>query len=537
LSEAHLDTDELTIGTVLGPYELLLPVGAGGMARVWAARVRKTGAIVALKMLLPHLSGRVDFQKMFFDEARIASRVRHPNVCATYELLELSGILTLAMEWVDGPSLMRVLRPGSDEESDAPRIPISPRLAARIVADACGGLHAAHDLTGDDGKPLAVVHRDVSPHNLLFTSSGQVKVTDFGVAKALGKSHMTMAGQLKGKLAYMSPEQLVGGTVDRRSDVFALGCVLYEITTGQKPFQGEHDPQVMAAIMMGNYAPPSALVPGYPPDLEAIVVRALANEPMERFPSADAMRQALEGWLRASGPPVSSAQIAALLEERCGADLAARRRALEPDAPASRASAESPAPRSRVPSTRSATPRAPSGERRGLGLLVTAALVGIVLGLGVLSYVRSLKKARTARANAVTSAAASISSAPTILELPDTPPAATAGALASRAPVRLHVTPPDATVLVDGVPLPKGVDRIARAEDGGTVTVTVRADRHEETLVLVDSATPDDLDVTLVPIVRRAVVLRDRDGGKTTRAVSSASASEAPPETPPNPYE
>ena len=237
-------------------YDLLAPIGVGGMARVWAARVRGTTDIVALKMLLPELAENVEFRKMFFDEARIASRVRHPNVCSTFEMGEQSGTLYLAMEWLDGPSLMRVLRPGREDVTECERIPIRPRVAARIVADACAGLHAAHELVGEDGRPLGVVHRDVSPHNLLITSEGEVKITDFGVAKALGKSHMTIAGQLKGKLAYMAPEQLVGGTVDRRCDVFALGCVLYEITTGQRPFQGDHDPQVMTAIMMGRYEPP-----------------------------------------------------------------------------------------------------------------------------------------------------------------------------------------------------------------------------------------------------------------------------------------
>jgi serine/threonine-protein kinase len=308
VADVHHDIDELGRGSVLGPYDLLVPIGAGGMARVWAARVRGTSDVVAVKMLLPELAENVEFRKMFFDEARIASRVRHPNVCGTYEMGEQAGTLYLAMEWLDGPSLMRVLRPGREDLTECDRIPIRPRIAARIVADACAGLHAAHDLLGDDGRPLGVVHRDVSPHNLLLTSAGEVKVTDFGVAKALGKSHMTMAGQLKGKLAYMAPEQLVGGPIDRRCDVFALGCLLYEITTGQRPFQGEHDPQVMAAIMLGRYEPPSRIVANYPHELSIIVMRALANEPPNRYPSAEHMRQALESYLRTSGPQVGPAR-------------------------------------------------------------------------------------------------------------------------------------------------------------------------------------------------------------------------------------
>jgi serine/threonine-protein kinase len=180
--DSHHDSEALRAGGSLGPYDLLAQIGIGGMARVWAARVRGKTDVVALKMLLPELAENEEFRKMFFDEARIASRVRHPNVCGTYEMGEQSGILYLAMEWLDGPSLMRVLRPGREDVSDCERVPIRPRIAARIVADSCAGLHAAHELIGDDGRPLAVVHRDVSPHNLLMTSTGEVKVTDFGVA-------------------------------------------------------------------------------------------------------------------------------------------------------------------------------------------------------------------------------------------------------------------------------------------------------------------------------------------------------------------
>ncbi len=271
------DNDVFRAGTQLGPYELVVPIGEGGMAKVWAARVRGRTEVVALKMLLPELATNIAFQQMFFDEARIASRVRHPNVCATVEMGNDAGTLYLAMEWIDGPSLMRLLRP-HHESTDAGLRPISPRLAARIVADACAGLHAAHELRDDVGRPLAVVHRDVSPHNMLLTRGGTVKVTDFGIAKALGRSHMTMNGQIKGKLSYMSPEQILGSNVDRRADVFALGCVLYEATTGRRPFAGEHDRQAMSAIVIGNYDLPSVLVPSYPRELENVIRKALATD-------------------------------------------------------------------------------------------------------------------------------------------------------------------------------------------------------------------------------------------------------------------
>ncbi|MGH7284029.1 MAG: serine/threonine-protein kinase, partial [Polyangiaceae bacterium] len=194
---------ELRRGTRLGRYELLLPIAKGGMARVWAARQhgqRGFSKLVAIKTILPHLAREAEFESMFLDEARIASLVHHPNVCEIYELGDDAGVLYLAMEWVSGDSLMHVLRGGGRVEA------IDLRIAARIIADAASGLHAAHELTDDDNKHMNVVHRDVSPHNILISGDGHIKVADFGVAKALGQMHSaTIAGQIKGKIAYMAP--------------------------------------------------------------------------------------------------------------------------------------------------------------------------------------------------------------------------------------------------------------------------------------------------------------------------------------------
>jgi len=554
------DSEELQPGARLGPYELVAPVGAGGMARVWAARVRGKEDVVALKMLLPELAENVEFRKMFFDEAEISSRVRHPNVCSTFELAEHDGTLFIAMEWIDGPSVMRILRPGREDVTECARLPIRPRIAARIVADACAGLHAAHELALADGRSLGVVHRDVSPHNLLVTSAGHVKVTDFGVAKALGKSHMTIAGQLKGKVAYMAPEQLVGGTVDRRSDVFALGCVLYEITVGQRPFQGEHDPQVMASIMLGRMEPPRAVVPSYPRELEAIVLKALASEPDARYPSAEAMRVALEGYLRASGPSVGPAQVAALVKERCGDELSARAEAIRslPPSPADAAWTENANGAFDSGSGAMAVEGGASASRRGLVWLALAAVVGAALGIGVLSYVRAARKPRPSPTElaAASEHVPALPVASATLATPSPAPAAAApeSALAGEAAssasgaVRLHIAPKAALVIVDGVVLPHGTDTIARPTDGSTISVLVRADKHADTIVLVDAATPDDVEVTLEPA--SAPVRTARDGGAARRVRADGGKSETPadeppmstaapagPETPPNPYE
>ena len=225
-----LATESLARGTRLGRYELLIPLASGGMARVWAAQLhgqRGFTKLVAIKTILPHLASDPEFERMLSDEARITSGTRHPNVVEIYELGEESGVVYIAMEWVYGDALSNILRVGGKTTA------LDPRIAARIVADAAAGLHAAHNLADDAGIALEVVHRDVSPQNLLVSLDGNVKVTDFGVAKAIGASHEpTAAGQLKGKIAYMAPEQATGIAVNRRSDVFALGCVLYEATTG-----------------------------------------------------------------------------------------------------------------------------------------------------------------------------------------------------------------------------------------------------------------------------------------------------------------
>jgi serine/threonine-protein kinase len=259
---------------------------------------------------------------MFLDEARIAAGVHHPNVTEIYELGEEGHVLYLAMEWVNGESLVHVVRGLNGQGVQ----PIDPRVAARIAAESCAGLHAAHELRDDRGAPLNVVHRDVSPHNILVSIDGTVKVTDFGVAKALGQSHQaTVAGQIKGKVAYMAPEIIGSAAFDRRSDVFAVGCVLYEAATGTMPFRGGNDPQVMQAILKGTYPPAPSVVRGFPLELAAIIDCAMATDPRRRFGTAEQMRVALEEWLVKSGPLVSPTNVGALVRERLGPHLDKRR--------------------------------------------------------------------------------------------------------------------------------------------------------------------------------------------------------------------
>jgi serine/threonine-protein kinase len=322
---SDLSTSSLGPGARLGRYQLLLPIAYGGMARVWAARLhgqRGFSKLVAIKTILPHLAHSVEFERMFLDEARIAAGVHHPNVTDIYELGEEGHVLYLAMEWVNGDSLVHVVRGLHGKAVEA----LDPRLASRIASDACAGLHAAHELADGDGQPLHVVHRDVSPHNILVSLEGTVKVTDFGVAKAYGQLHQTTkAGQIKGKVSYIAPEILAGAPFDHRSDIFAMGCVLYEATTGEQAFRGANDPQIMQAVLKGAYHSPPAVVRGFPLELAAIIDRALAPEPRKRFPTAEAMRIALEEWLAKSGPVVTPSQVGGAVRARLGLHLEKRR--------------------------------------------------------------------------------------------------------------------------------------------------------------------------------------------------------------------
>ncbi len=293
-----MKTHQLAPGTVLGRYELLLPVASGGMATVWVARARGSRGFsktVAVKTILPSLSDDPQFEQMFLDEAAIASRIQHPNVAQIIDLGEEDEILYLAMEWVDGESLSTLSKFARKNGTDIPL-----RVGLRVLTQACAGIHAAHELRDDDDRLLELVHRDVSPQNILIGSSGVVKIVDFGVAKALGRSGETSAGQLKGKVPFMSPEQAKGGKVDRRTDIFALGIILYRIATQTHPFLDETDIKTMRNIISRPVMPPRVKTPSLPVELERIILKALQKDPDKRFSSAAEMETELDAVIAAS---------------------------------------------------------------------------------------------------------------------------------------------------------------------------------------------------------------------------------------------
>jgi eukaryotic-like serine/threonine-protein kinase len=310
-------------GSRLGPYEILLCIARGGMASVWAARqhgARGFSRLVALKTVLPELAAP-DLDVMFLDEARVTARIHHPNVCEVFELIEHQGVLALSMEWVDGDTLNNII-------NNRPKSPaLDARIAAQICADVARGLHAAHELRDERGAPIELVHRDISPQNILLSRTGHVKVTDFGVAKSLGGvREATAVGKVKGKLSYMSPEQAQGKLVDRRSDIFSLGIVLYLATVGSHPFRraGESRHQQLSRLVMNRVKPPSELVKNYPPELEAIVMRALERDPAARFQTAEDMAHELQFWVLSSGPLIDEQHIARTVLERAGSAILER---------------------------------------------------------------------------------------------------------------------------------------------------------------------------------------------------------------------
>ncbi len=296
----------------LGRYRVVDEIGIGGMASVHLARMDGPGGFqkwVAIKKIHPHLVEDESFVQMFLDEARVAARISHPNVATVFDLGKHDDTYWIAMEYLHGEPLREVMRRTEELGTAMP-----PEIACRVIADAAEGLHAAHELLGKNGEKLGLVHRDVTPHNLFVTYDGVTKVVDFGIAKFSSRMSHTRAGTLKGKLAYMSPEQVHGEGIDRRTDIFALGVVLWELTTGQRLFRMESDLDTLAKVQECNVPRPSTLIRGYPVDLEKIVMKALAKNRGERFRTARELSRALQSLLMRRGLFIASDEVAAYVQ-------------------------------------------------------------------------------------------------------------------------------------------------------------------------------------------------------------------------------
>ncbi|MGC4063430.1 MAG: protein kinase [Polyangiaceae bacterium] len=297
----------------VGKYQILAELGRGGAASVCLAVTRGKGDVrklVVLKALLPELAEEPSAVSAFLDEARLAAQLNHPNVVQTYEVGTESDRHVIVMEYLEGQSLSRVTRIA---RKSATALPISYHL--RIIAEMLQGLHYAHDVKSYDGRPLKIVHRDVSPQNVIVTYDGQVKILDFGIAKAASSSTHTAAGIMKGKIAYMAPEQMAGTFVDRRADIYSAGCMLWAAATGQKLWQDATDVQIVRAVVAGRIPSPKTVAPECPDELERIVMRALQPDPEKRYSTALEMQNDLESFSERSGFAVKQRDLGKLVSE------------------------------------------------------------------------------------------------------------------------------------------------------------------------------------------------------------------------------
>jgi serine/threonine-protein kinase len=299
--------------TRFGKYTLIGKLGHGGMAEVLLAVVgglRGFRKLTVVKRLHAHLAIESGFVDMFLDEARLAAQLDHPNCVQTLELGETEGQHFLSMEYLDGQGLERLLR--SSAQSG---VLLPTAVVARIIADALDGLAYAHDLVGFDGKPLGVVHRDISPQNLFITYTGVVKLLDFGIAKAETNLVETRTGVIKGKYAYIAPEQAMAQTVDGRADLWSMGVVLWECLTSRRLFKSTNELATLQETLHREIQPPSTFNPAVPPELDAIVMRSLMRPAPQRFQSAIEFRSELERWLGTQSKPPTRRNIAGLMQE------------------------------------------------------------------------------------------------------------------------------------------------------------------------------------------------------------------------------
>jgi serine/threonine-protein kinase len=318
METAHV-TAPASGGNTLGKYRLIAELGHGGMAEVYLAVVRGPAGfnkLMVIKQIRPQLAEDPEFLGMFLDEARLAARLSHPNVVQTIEVGQDGERYFIAMEYLEGQPLNRILH--RLQKSGG----LSASLHLKVICDALAGLHHAHDLADYDGTPLGVVHRDVTPHNVFITYDGQVKVVDFGIAKALNSSSETRTGVLKGKVAYMAPEQARGERVDRRADVFSVGVMLWEATTGKRMWKGVPDITILQRLLSGEIPTPSSIKPDIPEKLEAIILKALAHQRDDRYPTAADLQSAVETYLEESGERVHARDVSKAVMKAFEADRA-----------------------------------------------------------------------------------------------------------------------------------------------------------------------------------------------------------------------
>jgi serine/threonine-protein kinase len=458
---------EALLPSKIGRHQVVGYIATGGMAELFLAK-EQNGRPVVIKRILPHLARQPSFVSMFVDEARIGALAKHPNLVEVYELGQVGTDLFLCMEYLVGENLAGLVRRLVKRKER-----MSYGLAAYIVAEVCDGLHAAHELTDERGNRLDLVHRDVSPQNVFVTYGGDVKLLDFGVATAAYRLTQTASGEVKGKYAYMSPEQCRGEPLDKRSDIFSLGTVLYELTTQHRLFKRPNELQVMKAICDEPIRKPSREVDEYPENLEAICMRALARDRRERYATAAEMREDLLAAMQQlglDGDPheALASKLARLFGDRIeskrnlldrvrsGGDLGELLRA-EVDEQVD-------VPVVSLVSTDTRPPKPPKRSRGGA--LVAIFALAIVAGVGVGAWLRSH---RSEAAATVVDAAPKLEVK--VQELPPPPPPPPPPA-PQYIVITVETDPTGARLVVDG-------------EDRGTTPVDLRLQKTDSAVHLV----------------------------------------------------
>ncbi len=311
---------------VFGRFRIIRTLAFGGMAQILLAEETRAHRLVVIKRILPHYASNPEFVQFFIHEGRLGQRLRHANLVETLEAGQVGDACYIALEYLRGQPAIELLR-----QAARARVELPLGAAVRIVADAARGLHHAHTAVDNEGKPLGVVHRDVTPHNLFLCVDGNTKVLDFGIAKAASQLHQTRTGTIKGKFAYLAPEQIRGESIDRRVDVFALGIVLHELLTLRPLFRGANDAETLNRVLTLEVPAPEHVRRGVPPGLGAVALRALQRDRDRRLPSAEALADSIEAVAAAEGIDASPKVVADLLAELCPVEDAVLREQTPPE--------------------------------------------------------------------------------------------------------------------------------------------------------------------------------------------------------------
>jgi serine/threonine-protein kinase len=448
----------------LGRYRLIAEIGHGGMAEVYLALLEGDlgfNKLLVLKKIRPELAEDPEMMAMFLDEARLSARLHHPNVVETHEVAQEDGHTFMAMEYLEGQSLHRILHRLRREGG------LPPAMHLQILADVLAGLHHAHELADWDETPLGVVHRDVTPQNVFVTYEGAVKVVDFGIAKVKGASSETRAGVVKGKVAYMAPEQARGEAVDRRTDIFAAGVMLWEAATGARPFRGLSDVEILHRLIHGEMPSAKAANPAIPEALEAIVNKAIAPSRADRYATAAEMRAAIEGYLETLPGKPPARELGRLITQHFADDRTRLQRRLEEELrenPAGSAGVPRFAAAETIQDERTSDPAvAGQSTRRARGQQGTgASLPGITRPSAPRPVGRRRVVVGAAFVAAVLAASAAVwvpwrtrgaarpESIVAIATIPTAPPA---GAAPRRVVLRVRAEPPQARISLDGAAL------------------------------------------------------------------------------------